>query len=804
MLPKKYNTQESEKKWHETWESSDVFTWDQEELKENSFVIDTPPPTVSGLLHMGHIFSYTQTDFIARYMRMKGKNVFYPIGFDDNGLPTERLVEKEKNIKASEMSRQDFIDECKDVVERAEVEFRRLFKSVGLSFDWAQEYQTISPQTTTLSQMSFLDIYKKGGLERHDAPTFWDPVDQTALAQAEIEDKEKDGVMLYINFTGPDGNPLSIATTRPEMIPACQAIFFHPDDERFKHLEGKSATTPIFGKQVPIIADSDVDMEKGTGVVMCCTFGDIQDIQWWRRHSLEITQVIQLNGQMQNAGDYDGLYVKKARAQITQDLEDAGLVTDKQQVKQFVKCAERSGAPLEIVSTPQWYIKLLDKKEEFLKKTNECNWYPDHMRIRQENWINGLNQDWCISRQRFFGVPFPVWYSKRAGEEGKIIVADVSKLPVDPQVDLPKGYTREEVQADTDVMDTWATSSITPQINSHGINEEFAINLERHKKLYPADLRPQAHEIIRTWSFSTTVKSFYHENSIPWKNLAISGWVLAADKTKMSKSKGNVVTPTELIIDRGADTVRYWAANSKLGVDTAYSEELFKIGNKLITKIWNASKFCAMFFEKFSDDPQNISPDVSKITESSDKWILSSLHSTIKKYEKVFETFEYSDARSAAENFFWNDLCDNYLELVKGRLYDDSAENEAARTSGIYTLHIVLKNVLKMFTPFIPHLCEEVNEHLFGGKQMLSARGSWPIVAEIPFDETALSEGEELKEIVRVVRTHKSEAKIALNAEWNEPVAYDPKLVSESALADLKRCLNAQNFKALDKAQQSA
>lgn len=804
MLPKKYNTQEAEKKWHQIWESSNTFKWDQNESKENSFVIDTPPPTVSGLLHMGHIFSYTQTDFIARFMRMKGKNVFYPIGFDDNGLPTERLVEKEKGIKASEMSRQDFIDECKSIVEEAEVEFRKLFKSVGLSFDWDQEYQTISPTTTQLSQLSFLDLYEKKALERHDAPSFWDPVDRTAIAQAEIEDKEKDGMMVYINFSDEEGNPLSIATTRPEMIPACQAVFFHPDDKRFAHLKGKEAVTPIFNKKVPLLADDEVDMEKGTGLVMCCTFGDIQDITWWRKHDLGITQVITLEGKMQNAGDYNDLYVKKARAQIIEDLDNLGVITKKDPTKQFVKCAERSGAPLEIIPTPQWYIKVLDKKEEFLKKNEECDWYPDYMKIRLDNWINGLNQDWCISRQRFFGVPFPVWYSKREGEEGKIIVATQDQLPIDPQVGLPKGYTREEVEAETDVMDTWATSSITPMINSHGINENYAIDIERHKKLYPADLRPQAHEIIRTWTFSTIVKSYYHENSIPWKNLAISGWVLAADKTKMSKSKGNVVTPTDLIIDRGADTVRYWASNSKLGVDTAYSEELFKIGNKLINKLWNASKFCGMFFEKFSDNPQNIEPDYSMITEDNDKWILSALHNTIKDYEKAFDKFEYADARVSAENFFWNDLCDNYLELVKGRLYDEAPENEGARRSGVFTLNIVLKNVLKLFTPFIPHLCEEINEHLYGNDEFLSARGSWPKASSIPHSEASIKLGEEVKEVVRAVRTHKSEAKIALNAEWTDEVEYNSSIITDSALADLKRCLNARNFKGLDKTQQSA
>lgn len=788
----KYETQTVEKKWHQKWEEEGVYEWDASVSREDSFVIDTPPPTVSGLLHMGHIFSYTQTDFIARYQRMKGKNVFYPIGFDDNGLPTERLVEKERGIKASDLPREDFIKICKEVVVKAEDEFRKLFRSVGNSFDWSQEYSTISPEVTKLSQMSFIDLYNKRHVEHRDAPTFWDPADKTAIAQAEIEDKEKQGVMNYINFSSEDGNDLAIATTRPELIGACVAVFYNPADERFTHLKGKKAITPIFNAKVDILEDESVDIEKGTGLVMCCTFGDIQDIHWWRKHNLQTKPVITTAGRMLNSEHLDGLTVKEARAKILEELKGSGRLVKQENITQFVKCAERSGAPLEIIITKQWYIKLLDKKAEFIKKAEECNWYPDYMKVRLENWINGLNQDWCISRQRFFGVPFPVWYSKRIGEEGKILVADIDQLPIDPLIALPKGYSKDEVIPDADVMDTWATSSISPQINSKGISNELCLDKKRHTSLFPADLRPQAHEIIRTWTFYTLVKAYYHEDKIPWKNIALSGWVLAGDKTKMSKSKGNVITPTDFIIEKGADVVRYWASCSKLGVDTVFSEELFKIGNKLINKLWNAGKFISMHLENISGNPTSAREDVASglIFEASDLWILSRLNQAVEHADKEFAKFEYSDARAAVEDFFWNDLCDNYLELIKARVYN--SENKKSQQSAIFTLSHVLKALLRLFAPFIPHVCEELNSLVFKNSEIVSKKGAWPDATEIFFNQKSVDEGQAIKDLIKDVRTKKSNAKLALNAIWEEPVSYNPSIISDSAMRDLEGCLNAK------------
>lgn len=802
MLPDKYNSHEIESKWQRIWENTGIYKWNPGEGRENTFSIDTPPPTVSGLLHMGHIFSYTQTDFIARFQRMFGKNVYYPMGFDDNGLPTERLVEKLKEIRAASMSRAEFIKQCKEVVAEAEEEFRALFKEIGLSVDWSLEYQTISEEVCKISQMSFLDLYEKSLIERKHSPTFWDPVDQTAIAQAEMEDREQNGVMCEIIFKTEDNYDLVIATTRPELIPAVVAVLYHPQDERYKHLAGKSALTPVFSTKVPIIPDEAVMMDKGTGLVMCATFGDIQDIEWWRKHQLPTKECIDTKGRMINSRFLDGLKVKEAKAKIIAELDALGLVKAQTEVIQFVKCTERSKAILEIIPTHQWYVKLLEHKATLKAKSDQCNWFPNYMKLRLENWIEGLNQEWCISRQRFFGVPFPIWYSKRRGEEGKVLIAKFEQLPVDPFIDLPEGYSSDEVEPDSDVMDTWATSSLTPQINSLAINDKLCADPanSRYREIYPFDVRPQAHEIIRTWAFYTIVKSHFHANSIPWQNLMISGWCLAADKTKMSKSKGNVITPKALIVEKGADVVRYWASTSKLGVDTAYSEELFKSGKKLITKLWNASKFAALHFNKLDGKEVNgtISLDIKSgiIFEEMDLWILSRLQTTIEVMTKEFQRFEYYDARVKLEEFFWKDFCDNYMEIVKGRIYDEEGKNHKGQMSAVYTVYHCLRNVLILFAPFIPHTCEELYICIF--KQgSVHKRGIWPKITEVYYSTQVEAMGNSVIEILELVRKYKSKENISLRAELKS-VVFSGGIITASALSDLKNAANALNMRYVD------
>jgi valyl-tRNA synthetase len=796
MLEKHYQHNNCEKKWQYYWGRQELYKWDENAHRDETFVIDTPPPTVSGSLHMGHIYSYTQADFIARFQRMSGKTVCYPIGFDDNGLPTERLVEKDKGIKAYQIGRAEFIAICKQVVQSYESEFKSLFQSIALSFDWSQEYQTISDISTKISQMSFIDLYRKKLAYRSYTPTFWDPVDQTAIAQAEIEDKEQHGIMSEIRFGSINGIDVVIASTRPELLPACVALFYNPDDDRYQHLANCLISVPIYGQQVPILSDKYVDPQKGTGIVMCCTFGDIQDVRWWQQYNLDLKQCINKSGQMENAGILDGLKVKAAREKILELLQVQGLVLNQVELLRPVKCAERSGATLEIIATNQWYVSVMNQKDKLLEQSAKCQWHPPYMKVRLDNWIKGLNQDWCISRQRFFGVPFPVWYSKRPGEEGKILLPEIDQLPVNPIVDLPKGYLASEVTPEFDIMDTWATSSLTPQLVSRGINEELTLDLQRHQKLFPVDLRPQGHEIIRTWAFTTIVKALYHQNSIPWKNLMISGWCLSSDKTKMSKSKGNTITPTKLIEEKGADVVRYWAAHSKLGADIYYSEDAFKDGQKLVNKLWNIAKFCSLHLPKLTVSTTTVKQDIISglIYEPADLWLLAELYQTIEIATEFFKEFEYCEAKTKIELFFWT-YCDHYIELAKSRLYND--QNRKGQFSGIVTIYHSLETILKLFAPFTPHITEEIYQTLYANKiNSIHSRGTWPKLEHYQADSNALNIGRAIVTLLELVRKSKSNANISIAK--TVPEIKIQTTIDSQYLSDLKNAINTEKMTVLN------
>ena len=858
-LPKQYDHQTREKHWQEHWVREGTYHFADDKPRDETFVIDTPPPTVSGLLHMGHIFSYTQADFIARYQRMAGKDVFYPMGFDDNGLPTERLVEKIKDKKASGYAtREEFIAVCREVVIDAENAFRKLFKSAALSVDWRKEYQTINDDVQKLSQSSFIDLLKKNEAYRDFRPTYWDWVDQTAIAQAEIENKELPGTMNEIEFTLEGGAPLVIMTTRPELLGACVAVMYHPEDPNAGKYAGKHAITPLFGVKVPMIADEAVEREKGTGLVMCCTFGDDTDKEWARIHELAWRPILGLDGKFHftilpttdnkidsinfNAGklgskkygdlslpinrrncvdlfktqeifeQIKGLKPKQAQAKTIELLQAAGKLLKQTPMTHTVKCAERSGTPIEIIPTHQWFVRITDKKEALLAKGAEVNWHPEYMRIRLNQWIEGLKEDWCISRQRFFGVPFPVWYELNIdpvdNQPLKIIYASNEQLPVDPLIDSPAGYKKiPDSEAgfkisgdlhgkihinpagkmvalfpDKDVMDTWATSSISPQINAQTLSTN---------KLFPADLRPQAHEIIRTWAFYTIAKAHLHTNTVPWKNIMISGWCLAADKTKMSKSKDNVVTPVALIEEKGTDAVRYWASTSRLGTDTAFSEDLLKIGRKLVNKLWNASQFASLNLDKLQPG--------AKATEALDIWILSRLNQCIKKATEQFEIFEYCDARVAIEDFFWNDFCDNYLELVKARAYGESAGDQQ---SALFAISQCLDALLRLFAPFVPHITEELYSNLFEdtyrGYGSIHARGMWPKAENYAYDAQAERAGQAAVDILNVIRKAKSEASVSIKAPVAEVyiAANDGAPNWASVEADIKAAGNAARITA--------
>ena len=765
-FPKNYNFTENEKKWQQIWQEKQIYAYNPNVAKEETYVIDTPPPTVSGQLHIGHVYSYTQTDFIVRLQRMMGKNIFYPMGFDDNGLPTERLVEKQQQIKAYNMDRSEFIQICEEVVESEEEKFRSLFNQIALSVDWSLEYQTISPLSRKISQMSFLDLVQKEEIYRANQPILWDPVDGTALAQADIEDKEKTSFMNYITFKTEQGDPLTIATTRPELLPACVAVFYHPDDGRYKHLAGKSAITPLFNEQVPLLADPLVQQDKGTGLVMCCTFGDQTDITWWKTHNLPLKTIITKKGTIdfQHETSIDGLKIKEARTKIIDILKEQELLIKQEDITHTVKCAERSCAPLEILTVPQWFVKTISHKEELLKRANELNWHPKNMKMRLENWINAISWDWCISRQRYFGVPFPVWYSKRVGEEGKILYADVTQLPIDPLKDLPMGYSKEEVEPDYDVMDTWATSSVSPQLSTHGISDDFAVNKDRHDKLFPMDLRPQAHEIIRTWAFYTILKAHLHQNTLPWKNIMVSGWCLAEDRSKMSKSKGNVLVPETLLEQYGSDVIRYWSANSKLGADAAYSEDVMKNGKRLVNKLWNAAKFVSIHFDKLKGEDKKASLlDVKeKITNEFDKWMVNKLVELVKLATNELQNYEYANAMHLTEKFFWVVFCDNYLEISKTRSYDEENKNPQGQYSSILTLYHVMQTLLKLFAPFMPYITEELYQILYS-ENSIHVKGSWVNYSDLNYEIDAKG-AEGLLEILDIIRKFKAEKNLSIKA----------------------------------------
>ncbi len=868
-LPAQYDQSATEKKWQRHWSEHNTYAWMDddapENARENSYVIDTPPPTVSGTLHMGHVFSYTQADFIARFQRMTGKNVFYPMGFDDNGLPTERLVEKTRKLRAVDLSREAFIEQCMEVSEEARREFRAMFESIALSVDWAQEYHTISESSRRLSQLSFLDLIKNNHAYRALKPFYWDPVDQTAIAQAEIVDKEMPSMQNIILFSV-DGAPVPVMTTRPELLPACVALMYHPDDAA--KYKGKKATTPLFNIEVPMVADAKVDKEKGTGLVMCCTFGDDTDKEWWEKHKLDTRVILNKYGKLdfgiapediakqEKLNAYEMLQGKKvsnpdpknpgAREIVIHMLKEVGLLTEQKPITHAVKCAERSGAPLEILPSEQWFVRVLDKKAALTEKTNACTWHPEWMKLRMTQWIDGLNQDWCISRQRYFGVPFPVWYEdsiEESAQPRKAVYATKEQLPVNPLVDAPAGYQKVDESTladrnmriagdyhgkiytnpegklvalwpDTDVMDTWATSSISPQLSARGISAEQCEDVTRFNKLYPADLRPQAHEIIRTWAFYTIVKSQLHTSSIPWKNLMISGWCLAEDKSKMSKSKGNVVTPTALIEEKGTDAVRYWAATSRLGQDTAFSPDLLKIGKKLVGKLWNATQFAALHLSKMTDAPATAKADMESgaISETLDRWILSRLEQTVGKATKAYVGYEYADALDATNQFFWADFCDNYLELIKKRVYNEDGSFTAAQTqSAVRTLYYVLEGILKLYAPVTPHVTEELYSHIFAEQYektgSLHGRGTWPRVADYASDAVALQLGDVTTALLEQVRKAKSDAKRSIKTPVTLARAYLDRAIMahghalKSAGEDLK---GAGNIEKLDYVETTA
>lgn len=787
MLDKKYDFKEKETKWMNYWKENNVYEFkpDQREV----YSIDTPPPTVSGKIHIGHIFSYSQAEMMARYKRLKGFNVFYPFGFDDNGLPSERLVEKEQGKKAAEIGREEFSKLCYETTDKYEAEFQELFSKMGVSTDWKMCYKTVSPSTIKISQLSFLDLIDKGHCYHKESPALWCNECLTSIAQAELETKTIKTMFNYLNYETTDGETFTIATTRPELIPAIVCVFVNPEDEEHKHLIGKTAHIPVIDVEVPILADDKVAIDKGTGVVMCCTFGDQTDIEWWKKYNLPLKYIFTDDGKIiDSVKNYGGLKIKEARAKIIEDFKEAGYLVKQEELEHEVQTHERCGKEVEYSVMKQWFIDIMNHKEDFIKIGNEIKWYPDHMHARYDEWVNNVAWDWCISRQRYFGVPFPVWYCKDCGEP---IFARKEDLPVNPLVDkapvdkCPKCGCGEFIP-ETDVMDTWATSSVTPLINMRYGEENNYEDI-----LKPMSLRTNASEIIRTWDFYTIVKSFYHFGTRPWDNVMISGFVMADKGEKISKSKGNSkVEPMDLINNYSADVIRYWTGSGRLGTDIIFSEETLQRGRKLINKIWNVSKFIEMHLADFKDKEFT---DFEYI----DRWIIGKFEEMETGFIKYLDNYEMGLALNHLEKFFWN-FCDNYIEIVKHRLYRPEEFGDTPRYSGQKTVYMLLYKLLQDFSIFFPFITEEIYQELFKDEKSIHLTK----IKELEYnfkDEAKI--GDEIVDIVSQARGEKSNnnlslktpiknLELSLNGELKEAI--------NKSIKDFKATLFIENLKIND------
>ena len=791
MLDKKYNALEKEAKWLEYWNDNKVYKFNKDNRKV--FSIDTPPPTVNGKIHIGHIFSYSQTEMIARYKRLRGYNVFYPFGFDDNGLPSERLVEKEQGKKAHEIGREAFTKLCYETTDKYEEEFQELFSKMGVSTDWDIHYKTVSPSTIKISQLSFLDLIKKGHCYHKESPALWCNECLTSIAQAELETKTIKTTFNYVNFkTVEDGEEFTIATTRPELLPAIVCVFVNPNDDEHKHLIGKTAHIPVIDVEVPIMADEKVAIDKGTGVVMCCTFGDQTDIEWWKKYNLPLKYIFTDNGKIiDSVPNYGGMKIKEARSKIIEDLQNGGYIVKIEELEHEVQTHERCGKEVEYSVMKQWFIDIMNHKEDFLKIGNEIKWHPSHMHNRYNEWVENIMWDWCISRQRYFGVPFPVWYCKDCGEA---IFAREEDLPVNPLSQQPHcdkcpkcGCT--EFIPETDVMDTWATSSVTPLVNM-----KFGEKENNESFLKPMSIRTNASEIIRTWDFYTIVKSFYHFGIRPWDNVMISGFVMASKGEKISKSKGNSkVEPLDLIKQYSADVIRYWAGSGRLGTDMVFSEETLLRGRKLVNKLWNVSKFIEMHLSDYEDKEFN---DYEYI----DKWILGKYQEMESGFLKYLDEYEVGLALNHLEKFFWN-FCDNYIEIVKHRLYRPEEFGEQARYSGQKTVYMILYKLLQDFSIFFPFITEEIFQELYHNKVSIHLTEIKPFEFNY-FDE--IKNGDIIIDIISQARGEKTNNNVSLKTPIrNLDLSLNRELEDaiNASIKDFKATLFIENLniKAIDK-----
>ncbi len=750
MLEKRYDFQVREKEMQEFWEKEGIYRFDPD-APGPIYSIDTPPPTVSGSLHIGHLFSYAQVEMIVRYHRMQGENVYYPFGFDDNGLPTERLVEKEHGILAKDLPRSQFLALCRETSLRYEQDFRRFFSSLGFSVDWSLAYSTSSQQAQALSQKLFLQLVKDGKAFCKEAPVLWCTQCSTSIAQAELEVQETDSVFYTLPFLC-GKKTLPVATTRPELLFGCLCLFVHPENPLYRSYIGKTAAVPLYGFEVPILADEKADPQKGSGIVMCASFGDSTDAQWIEEHGLTPKKVLLANGTFHRTVPFlSGLTVQEGKKEILRLLREQDLVLREQPLSHTVAVHERCKTPVEILSSRQWYISILPFQEKLMEAAQKVCWHPQEMKKRYLAWVENLKWDWCVSRQRYFGVPIPVWYCQSCG---KPHFPKENELPVNPLEQPYQGTCScgcREFLPETAVLDTWATSSITPLLHR-----------ESGKIPYPMSMRTHAHEIIRTWTFYSILRGLYHTGEVPWKELMISGFVLAKRGEKISKSKGNASDPALLVAEHSADALRLWAANARLGTDTFFSPEELKGEKRFLTKLWNSGKFAFPLLEDFS--PLGKDPAALPLLPT-DRWILMKAGKTLLAASRWLDRYEVGEARKEADRFFWNDFCDTYLELCKGRLYEEQ-KGSLPRLCAQYALYHSFLMVLKLYAPFAPHITESLYREFFLTHEKTPSLHltRWPKPVWKPEDEALLLFGEQLKENLSKMRGGKTQRGLSLKA----------------------------------------
>jgi len=786
MIERNYDAKKIEKKWQDFWDKEKIFKFD-EKSKKKVYSIDVPPPYASaGHLHIGHALHYTQFEIIARFRRMYGYNVYFAPCFDNNGLPTEKYVEEKFNVNKNNISRAEFRKLCLEESRKVEKGYAdRFFKALGHSYDWDLFYTTIDSEAQKVSQRSFIDLSDKGDCYRAKEPTIWCTYHQTALAQAEVEDLKRETKLNYIDFDLEDGKKINIATTRPEFLAACVGIFVNPNDKKNLHLIGKKAIVPLFNHKVKIMKDEKVDPSFGSGIVMVCTFGDNTDVEWWKKHKLELRMCITSDGRMNElAGKYVGLKLEEARKAILEDLEREGRLKKQEKLDQVVGSCWRCNTPVEFIVTEQWFIKTLKYKRELIKQGKKIKWYPDFYRKRFENWTKNLSWDWCISRQRFYGVPIPVWYCENCG---KTIIADKKDLPIDPIEEKPKKKCKcgsDKFKAEYDVFDTWMTSSVSPQIALRWLEKP-----SNYKRLFPMSYRAQSSDIIRTWAFYTILKSYLHFKKIPWKDIAISTFVLDEKGHGMHKSKGNAIWTHQILDKYNADVLRYWVGDASWGSDLSFQEKEFVAGSRFLNKLWNASRLVLMNLKDYRGEKPKL--------ELMDKWMLSKLDKVIKVATDNFLSYNTNESKRAAEQLFWHGFCDNYLEIVKDRLYNEDIRGKNARKSAQYTLYHSLLNILKLMAPITPHITEEIYQSYFREREKSKSIhiSDWPKYSKGLEDKEAEKIGEKVIEIIEKVRKFKAEHKKSLKTEV--VLTLDKKYKKDfiKIIDDLKAVTNAKEIK---------